>query len=136
MLCEGAVTDNQERTIGRVVILDFNFSVVERLDDFEEEWYLRPENPPKPCNPIDYWWDGGGMVNIFDGWLPESWEGKLLPLRQWLLNRWAESPDFERFKEPLEWDQAAAEAAADEEIRRMREATRRPSIREEISGPE
>lgn len=135
MLCEGAVID-KERTIGRVVILDFNIALVARLDDFEAEWGPRREKPPKPCNPIDRWWDGGGMVNIFDGWLPESWERQLLPLRQWVFDRWAESPDFERYEEPLEWDQAAAEAAADEEIRRMREATRRPSIREESSGPE
>lgn len=71
MLCDG-VADNQEKIIDRIVVIDFNFAVVERLDDFEEDWGLRLGKPPKPRNPIDRWWDGGGMYNIFDEWLPES----------------------------------------------------------------
>lgn len=52
MLCDG-VTDAQERIIDRIVVIDFNFAVVDRLDDFEE-WGLRLEKLLRPLQKRRY----------------------------------------------------------------------------------
>ncbi|KAH8766166.1 hypothetical protein F5883DRAFT_617569 [Diaporthe sp. PMI_573] len=71
MVCDGA----KAGTVGRIALIDFNMSTVERLDDFEDQYGPREPGPDKPPNPLDRWWGGGwsSMVKakddseLFDG---------------------------------------------------------------------
>ncbi|KAH9987337.1 hypothetical protein F4779DRAFT_285812 [Xylariaceae sp. FL0662B] len=101
MLCDG----DAPNTIGRVVIIDFNFAVVERLDDFELEFGTRLEKADKPQNPADDCWDGGFLYGGFGEWFPRSWEYRPRPLQDWLNERWGKSQDFTAPKEHGELDE-------------------------------
>lgn len=102
MICDGKTAS----TIERVVIIDFNFAVVSRL----AEWVgpsggsRRQRLPEKPRNPIDDWWDCGGLYSEFGDWLPASWDRLYKPMREWLYARWGKSNEFLPHKEPLIWD--------------------------------
>ncbi|KAK2606690.1 hypothetical protein N8I77_005421 [Diaporthe amygdali] len=65
MICEG---ENVEK-VGRIVLIDFNMSTVERLDNFEEEYGPRGPGPDKPPSPLDWWWSGGWYGGFWE-WLP------------------------------------------------------------------
>lgn len=100
MLCD----DEAAKTIDRVVIIDFNFAVVSRLDDFELRYGTRFSLGDKPENPINSWWDGGFFYGGFGEWFPTSWEYSLKPLQQWMHERWRDSKEFKPVKESLVWD--------------------------------
>lgn len=105
MLCD----DDAAETVERVVIVDFNFAVVRRLDNFEEEFgcpRTEVDNPGKPRNPIDDWWDGG-LYGGFLEWPPARWEFRLRPMQEWMYERWSESPEYEAPTEPdrCGWDE-------------------------------
>lgn len=100
MLCD----DESTRTIDRIVIIDFNYALVERLDNFIQRYGTRPDKGDKPENPVQTWWDGGFLYGGFGAWFPVGWEYRLKPLQEWLHGRWGKSPDFKPPKEPLQWD--------------------------------
>lgn len=101
MICDGQTATG----IDRIVIIDFNFAVVTRL----AEWSRRHKGqslPEKPRNPIDDWWDCGGLYDGFGDWLPASWDRLYKPLQEWLYARWGNSNEFLPHKEPLTWEDA------------------------------
>lgn len=100
MLCD----DGAAFTIGRAVIIDFNYATVFRLDTFEEEWGRPHTTYEKPIHPIDSWWDGG-LYGGFGDWVPESWEQRPIPMQQWLYQRWGKSEDYRPLRKPLKWDE-------------------------------
>lgn len=100
MLCDGA----EANTIGRIVIIDFNFGTIFRLDDFEEKYGPRPTNPGKPLSPLVQWWDGG-LYGGFGEWLPATWEQRLRPMQEWLYERWGASEEYAPLERPLQWDE-------------------------------
>lgn len=99
MLCDGEAA----KTVDRVVLIDFNFAVVSRLDDFEILYGDRPEDPDRPDNPINQWWGCGSFYYLFGDWSPESWKLHYRPLREWLYEQWGKSEEFTPHKEPLDW---------------------------------
>lgn len=100
MVCDG----EDARKVGRIVLIDFNMSTVERLDNFEEQYGPREPGPDKPPNPLDRWW-GGGWYGGFWEWLPERWEKRLRPLQEWMYERWGSSEDFAPPVRDLVWDE-------------------------------
>lgn len=99
------VCDSKEAgKVGRIVLIDFNMSTVERLDNFEEQYGPREPGPDKPPNPLDRWW-GGGWYGGFWEWLPERWEKRLRPLQEWMYERWGKSDDFATPVRDLVWDE-------------------------------
>lgn len=100
MLCEG----EQAGTVGRIALIDFNMSTVERLDDFEEQYGPREPGPDKPANPLDRWWGGGWYGGFFE-WLPDGWEKRVRPLQEWMFERWGKSEDFAPPVRELVWDE-------------------------------
>lgn len=99
MVCRGEADD----TINRVVLIDFNYAVVTRLDNFELLYGSRPKGAEKPENPINHWWGTGGLYSKFGDWFPASWKKQRRPLREWLFECWGESQDFLPPNEPLDW---------------------------------
>lgn len=100
MVCDG----EEAGKVGRIVLIDFNMSTVERLDNFEEQYGPREPGPDKPQNPLDRWW-GGGWYGGFWEWLPERWEKRLRPLQEWMYERWGKSDDFAPPVRDLVWDE-------------------------------
>lgn len=100
MICEG---ENVEK-VGRIVLIDFNMSTVERLNNFEEEYGPRGPGPDKPPSPLDWWWSGGWYGGFWE-WLPRRWEQRLRPLQEWMYNRWNDSDYFAPPIRGLEWDE-------------------------------
>lgn len=100
MVCDG----EEAGKVGRIVLIDFNMSTVERLDNFEEQYGPREPGPDKPPNPLDRWW-GGGWYGGFWEWLPERWEKRLRPLQEWMHERWGNSDDFAPPVRELVWDE-------------------------------
>lgn len=100
MVCDG----EKAGKVRRIVLIDFNMSTVERLDNFEEEYGPREPGADKPPNPLDRWW-GGGWYGGFWEWLPERWEKRLRPLQEWMYERWGKSDDFAPLFRELEWDE-------------------------------
>lgn len=100
MLCD----DDKVEKVGRIVLIDFNMSTVERLDNFEEQYGPREPGPDKPPNPLDRWW-GGGWYGGFWEWLPVKWEKRLRPLQEWMYERWGRSEDFAPPVRDLVWDE-------------------------------
>ncbi|KAJ4420823.1 hypothetical protein N0V82_004118 [Gnomoniopsis sp. IMI 355080] len=99
MLCRGEVA----KTIERVVLIDFNYAVVSRLDNFELLYSHRPKGGDKPDNPISQWWGAGGLYSKFGDWFPARWKSQRRPLREWLYERWGRSEEFLPYKQPLDW---------------------------------
>lgn len=99
MVCDGEAA----KTIDRVVLIDFNYAVVSRLDNFELLYGERPLGADKPANPIDQWWATGGLYSKFGDWFPARWKSQRRPLREWLYERWGKSQEFSPHKEPLDW---------------------------------
>lgn len=92
--------------VERVAFVDFNFAVVDRLDNFEEQ-FRGMERDPKPNklpNPIDAWW-GGTLYGVAGEWLPKSWEMRLRACQEWLYERYGSSEDYERPQRRLRWDE-------------------------------
>lgn len=100
ILCDGDSAD----TIGRIVIIDFNFATVTRLDNWEEKYGERLPKGEKPRNPLNQWWDGG-LYGGFGEWLPASWEQRLRPMQEWLYQRWSKSEEFLAPEGNLTWDE-------------------------------
>lgn len=101
MICNGT----EAGTFSRVVIIDFNFAVVIRLAKWERSSKRQGHGlPEKPRNPIDDWWDCGGLYSDFAEWLPASWDQMYKPMREWLYARWGKSSEFRPHKEPLIWE--------------------------------
>lgn len=96
MVCEGTAP----RTIERIVLIDFSFSTVTRLDNFEEKYGQRPVLP-KPRNPAVMLWDVGWLYGRFGNWAPASWDQRARPAQQWLLERWGTSEEFMAPDKPL-----------------------------------
>lgn len=92
--------------VERVAFVDFNFAVVDRLDNFEEQFrgMERDPKPNKPPNPIDAWW-GGALYGVAGEWLPKSWEMRLRACQEWLYKRYGSSEDYERPQRRLRWDE-------------------------------
>lgn len=101
MLCD----DEPARTIDRLVIIDFNFAAVFRLDDTEQRYGIHFSRGDKPQNPINSWWDGGFLYGGLGQWFLTSWEYRLRPLQEWLYERWSKSQEFQPAKELLDWDE-------------------------------
>lgn len=110
VICDGETPN----TIGRIVLIDFNFAVVTRLDDFElqfgslEEIYGpgRTRRYDKPNNPLEDWWGADGIYMTFGDWLPESWDQMRRPVEEWLREQWEDSDEFCPYKKPLEWTES------------------------------
>lgn len=100
MVCNGKKAD----TVGRIALIDFNMSTVERLDNFEEQYGPRELGSDRPPNPLNYWWGGGWYGGFFE-WLPERWEKRLRPLQEWMYERWGKSDDFAPPVRDLVWDE-------------------------------
>lgn len=98
MVCDG---DGKDK-ISRVVIIDFNFAVVRRLDE-DAHWRRKDKAQEKPKNPIDVWWKSP-LHFMFGDWLPASWGELDKPKREWLFKRWGDSKDFAPYEEPLDWE--------------------------------
>lgn len=92
--------------IERVAMIDFNFAVVARLDNFEEQFrgLERDPKPEKLPNPIDRWW-GGALYAVAGEWLPKSWELRLRALQEWLYERYGKAEDYEPPTRRLNWDE-------------------------------
>lgn len=99
MVCRGGA----DNTIDRVVLIDFNYAVVTRLDNFELLYGSRPKGAEKPENPINQWWGTGGLYSKFGDWFPASWNKQRKPLREWLFERWGKSEEFLPPNDPLDW---------------------------------
>lgn len=99
MICRGEAAE----TIVRVVLIDFNYAVVSRLDNFELLYSRRPKGGDRPDNPINQWWGTGGLYSKFGDWFPASWKSQRRPLREWLYERWGRSEEFSPCKQPLDW---------------------------------
>lgn len=99
MVCRGGA----DNVIHKIVLIDFNYAVVTRLDNFELLYGSRPKGSEKPENPINQWWGTGGLYSKFGDWFPASWNKQRRPLRQWLFERWAKSQEFLPPNEPLDW---------------------------------
>lgn len=93
-------------TIERVALIDFNYAVVDRLNDFEEQFpdLERRPKPDKIPNPIDRWW-GGGLYSVAGEWLPESWEFRWRALQDWLYERYGKSEEYATPRRTLDWDE-------------------------------
>lgn len=93
--------------VERVALIDFNFAVVTRLDNFEEQFggLERDPEPDKPPNPIDRWW-GGALYGVAGEWLPKGWELRLRALQEWLHERYGSSEDYAPPTRRLKWDEA------------------------------
>lgn len=96
----------ETNAVERVALIDFNFAVVTRLDDFEEQFcgMERDPEPEKMPNPIDRWW-GGALYSVAGEWLPKSWELRLRALQEWLYERYGKSEDYEPPTRRMNWDE-------------------------------
>lgn len=66
----------------RVVLIDYNKSIVYRLS----EWRKHPlENQKLPPNPMKNFWDQS--LSEFRGWIPPEWDQKPRLRQQWLVHR-------------------------------------------------
>ncbi|KAJ0124382.1 hypothetical protein J7T55_005720 [Diaporthe amygdali] len=92
--------------IERVALIDFNFAVVTRLDNFEQQFrgLTREPKPEKPPNPIDRWWRGA-LYGMAGEWLPKSWEFRLRACQEWLYERYGTSEEYAPPKRSLKWDE-------------------------------
>ncbi|KKY31853.1 hypothetical protein UCDDA912_g08142 [Diaporthe ampelina] len=92
--------------VERVALIDFNFAVVSRLDNFEEQFrgLERGPKPDKLPSPIDRWW-GGALYGVAGEWLPKSWELRLRALQEWLYERYSNSDEYAPPTRALKWDQ-------------------------------
>lgn len=92
--------------VERVVMIDFNFAGVKRLEiSWEIFSDIKPKpKPKKPLNPINRWWDGD-LYGKAGEWFPKSWECRLRPLQEWLYERYYESEEYEPPRIELEWDE-------------------------------
>lgn len=92
--------------VERVAMIDFNFAVVTRLDNFEEQFrgLERDPEPDKLPNPIDRWW-GGALYSVAGEWLPKSWELRLRALQEWLYEKYGNSEDYAPPTRELNWDE-------------------------------
>lgn len=92
--------------VERVALIDFNFAVVTRLDNYEQQFKGRKRKPKtkKPPNPIDMWW-GGALYGVAGEWLPKSWELRLRACQEWLYERYGNSEEYEPPRVPLDWDE-------------------------------
>ena len=92
--------------VERVALIDFNFAVVSRLDNFEEQFrgLERGPEPDKLPSPIDRWW-GGALYGVAGEWLPKSWELRLRALQEWLYERYSKSDEYAPPTRALKWDQ-------------------------------
>lgn len=101
MLCDG----DAENTIGRVVIIDFNVSIVVRLVSRAGSGSSSEKKKrEKPSNPLDRWF-ASGFYGGFGNWLPESWQQRLRPFQEWAYDRWNGAKEFRAPTMPLEWDE-------------------------------
>lgn len=101
MVCRGAAGN----TIDRVVLIDFNYAVVTRLDNFELLYDYRPKPAEKPANPMSLW-DSGSLYSTFGDWFPASWKMMPTPLCEWLFQLWGKSEEFLPPDECSNWDWA------------------------------
>lgn len=63
----------------RIVLVDYNTSVVYSLTDQGDHPYCRT---PLPINPMQLWW--GMPMNEFVGWVPHQWHSTPELKREWL----------------------------------------------------
>lgn len=92
--------------IERVALIDFNFAVVIRLDNFEQQFSGLKRRPKAktPPNPIDMWW-GGALYGVAGEWFPKSWELRLRACQEWLYESYGKSEEYEPPLVPLDWDE-------------------------------
>lgn len=92
--------------IERVALIDFNFAVVIRLDNFEQQFSGLKRRPKakKPPNPIDMWWSGA-LYGVAGEWFPKSWELRLRACQEWLYENYGKSEVYEPPLVPLDWDE-------------------------------
>lgn len=92
--------------IERVALIDFNFAVVIRLDNYEQQFdgLKRKPKTKKPPNPIDMWWSGA-LFGVAGEWFPKSWELRMRACQEWLYENYGESKEYESPRVPLDWDE-------------------------------
>lgn len=92
--------------IGRIALIDFNFAVVTRLENFEQQFddLNRRPKTKRPPNPIDMWW-GGALYGVAGEWFPKSWEFRMRACQEWLYENYGKSEEYEPPRVPLDWDE-------------------------------
>ncbi|KAL1857436.1 hypothetical protein Daus18300_010409 [Diaporthe australafricana] len=91
--------------VERVALIDFNFAVVNRLDDFEQQTgRTRKPGPDKLPNPVNIWW-GGGLYGFAGEWFPKRWDFRLRACQEWLYENYGTSEEYMPPKTPLNWDE-------------------------------
>lgn len=92
--------------VERIALIDFNFAVVTRLDNFEQQFsgLKRKPKTKKPPNPIDMWWSGA-LYGVAGEWFPKSWELRLRACQEWLYEKYGNSEEYEPPRVPLDWDE-------------------------------
>lgn len=81
-----------ERSSNRVILIDFNCSVVLKYTNYDR--YNKNDPNALPISPIERFWGSAGLVDEFVGWVPESWLMDYYEKRMWLYNRWIGSTKF------------------------------------------
>jgi hypothetical protein len=78
----------------RIVLIDFNYSLVYKYFEFGRE-YLESRDPDAlPVSPVERYWTSPMFTEEFGEWIPQTWLADENGMLQWLCTRWGRSTKF------------------------------------------
>jgi len=82
------------RSPKRVVLIDFNRSLVYKYFEFGRKLLKSRDPDALPISPIERYWGWPSFVDEFGGWIPQTWLADDDGVKEWLCKRWGASTEF------------------------------------------
>ena len=82
------------RSPKRVILIDFNLSLVYKHCEFGRQFLSGRDPMELPISPIERYWNDIILTEQFGQWIPQTWLMDRNSMLQWLCTRWGGSTEF------------------------------------------
>lgn len=85
----------------QAILINFHGALVYKRYEWGRKYLEHQGLCPKPISPVERWWEGE-IVEIFGGWVPQSWLELQDKDMEWLYFRWIGSDQYMELSEEFQ----------------------------------